>query len=50
MSDEVTLNKIVTIVMEDLRDKSINYFEKFIKGKWRSPSTQTLQSEFKEVL
>lgn len=48
MSHEIALDIIGTIIMEDLRDKSINYLEKLIEGKWKSPSTQQLQIDLKQ--
>ncbi|MDQ6423622.1 hypothetical protein RB620_29865 [Paenibacillus sp. LHD-117] len=47
MSDENALDKFGKLVMKDLRDSSISYFDKLIEGKWKAPSLQNLQNDLK---
>lgn len=47
MNDENELDSFGKILMEGLRDSSINYFDMLSEGKWKAPDLQTLQTDLK---
>lgn len=47
LSEREAIDKFGTIVMENLRDNAIDFFEKLVKGHWKAPKLQKLQAELK---
>ncbi|MCK6074681.1 hypothetical protein [Paenibacillus silvae] len=49
MKEKQALDTFGQIVMSDLRDRSIDFFEQLVEGHWKSPSLEKLQAELQEL-
>ncbi|AIQ14308.1 hypothetical protein [Paenibacillus durus] len=47
MRTESVLDIFGKLLIENLRDQSIDYFDKLVQGEWKAPSLQSLQTELK---
>lgn len=45
MNEQQALDRFGQVIMSDLRDRSIDFFELLVEGHWKSPSLEKLQAE-----
>lgn len=45
MNEREAIDKFGKVLMNDLRDKSIDFFELLVERKWKAPSLQKLQTD-----
>ncbi len=49
MNERQAVDKFGQVIMTDLRDKAIDFFELLVEGHWKAPGLQKLQSELQEL-
>ncbi|KGE18398.1 hypothetical protein [Paenibacillus wynnii] len=49
MTERQAIDKFGQVIMTDLRDNTIDFFEALVRGNWKAPGLQRLQSELGEL-
>lgn len=49
MNEKQAVDKFGQVIMTELRDKAIDFFELLVEGRWKAPGLQKLQAELQEL-